>query len=249
MLSFLMIGQSNMAGRGEMGVLPPIVNPRVLTLRPEGWEKAREPVNPDREFSGESMQLPFADAVERATGQDIGLIPCAEGGTLLKEWMPGSWLWERAAAQAERAMQDSRLSGILWIQGENDGYSLENAQSYAQRFLQMLDALIHRLNVSQDIPVLVAELCPFLDEFNALVSPEKQVPYHREVARQLQSLPQLRGNIRSVSAQGLTGKPDRIHYDAPGLRELGKRFASVYLKEFDAPCAKDSVQGKDARKP
>lgn len=249
MLSFLMIGQSNMAGRGEMGLLPPIVNPRVMALGPEGWTIAREPVNPDRTFSGESMQLPFADAVEQATGRQIGLIPCAEGGTLLNEWMPGGWLWERAAARAERAMQDSRLSGILWIQGENDGYSMNNAQSYAPRFLQMLDALIQRLGAPQDIPVLVAELCPFLDEFNALVPPEKQVPYHGEITRQLQRLPQLRKNIRCVSAQGLTGKPDRLHYDAPALRALGKRFASVYLREFDVPGAEASGRKKGVDRP
>ena len=229
MLTFLMIGQSNMAGRGQMGLLPPIVNDRVRVLKDGQWMPAVEPVNHDRPFSGESMQLPFADIVQRRTGEAVGLLPCAEGGSLLRQWAPDGELFTRAVNAARQAAHYAPLSAILWIQGENDGYSLENASSYTDRFLAMLDALTARLGVSPDLPVIVAELCPFLDEYNRLAPPEQRVPYFREISAQLRKLPELRANIRCVHTDGLAGKPDGIHYDTPALRELGRRFAEIYL--------------------
>lgn len=229
MKTFLMIGQSNMAGRGELGVLPPILNDQVTVLRGEAWIPAEEPVNPDRVFSGESMQVSFADCVQRALGEPVGLIPCAEGGTLLYQWAPGSELFERAVHQAQIAAASHELCGILWIQGENDGYSEENAKAYEGKFLTMLDALVKAIPVREDIPVIVAQLCPFLDDYNRQVSPEKQVPYHRIISATLRDLPLKRLNIRCVDPQGLCGKPDGIHYDTPSLRELGRRFAQTYL--------------------
>ena len=232
MLRFLMIGQSNMAGRGTMGMLPAIVNDRVRVYWNGEWRPAAEPVNPDRSFSGESMQLPFADIVQRATGEDVGLIACAEGGTLLRQWAPGGGLFTRAVAAARATAGEGLLSAILWIQGENDGYSLENAGAYSGRFLAMLDALTAELELTEKVPVIIAELCPFLDEYNRQVPPEQRVPYWCTIAAQQRQLPLLRSNIRCVSSEGLEGKPDGIHYDTPALRELGRRFAEMYITEF-----------------
>ncbi|MBO7376537.1 MAG: hypothetical protein J6V01_05470, partial [Clostridia bacterium] len=46
--SFLMIGQSNMAGRGDIGTVEPILDPDLLMLRNCRWQPLSEPVNPDR---------------------------------------------------------------------------------------------------------------------------------------------------------------------------------------------------------
>lgn len=83
MRSFLMIGQSNMAGRGALGEMPPIMNARVRAFMIGTWTQAAEPINRDREAAYESLQLSFGDAVQRSLGGLVGLIPCAEGGTRL----------------------------------------------------------------------------------------------------------------------------------------------------------------------
>lgn len=48
MKSFLLIGQSNMAGRGEFGEVPEIINKKCYMLRNGKWVPMREPINPDR---------------------------------------------------------------------------------------------------------------------------------------------------------------------------------------------------------
>ncbi|MDP7463391.1 MAG: sialate O-acetylesterase, partial [SAR324 cluster bacterium] len=44
--------------------------------------------------------------LERSPQATIGLVPCAEGGSPLSQWMPGQDLSERALALAHRAMAD-----------------------------------------------------------------------------------------------------------------------------------------------
>ena len=53
--SVLMIGQSNMAGRGNIGDVEPIRNLHLLVLRNGRWQPFFVPVNPDRPFSGISL--------------------------------------------------------------------------------------------------------------------------------------------------------------------------------------------------
>ncbi|NMA47593.1 MAG: sialate O-acetylesterase [Lentisphaerae bacterium] len=58
--SFLMLGQSNMAGRGDLGAVPDIVHPDILMLREQGWVPMQEPINPDRPFAGVGLAASFA---------------------------------------------------------------------------------------------------------------------------------------------------------------------------------------------
>lgn len=85
--SFLMIGQSNIAGRGEFGEVEAIENDDCFMLRMGLWEKMSEPINPDAPIycedfhSGISLAASFADELQKQTKKKIGLIPCAFGGT------------------------------------------------------------------------------------------------------------------------------------------------------------------------
>ena len=58
--SFLMIGQSNMAGRGAFGDVPPIDNPSLKVLRNGRWQPFFTPVKPDH--------LHFTAAAQRRFG-------------------------------------------------------------------------------------------------------------------------------------------------------------------------------------
>ena len=65
--SILMIGQSNMAGRGDIGDVPKINNDSCFMLRNGRWQKMHEPINPDRPIfeskykSGIGLAASFAD--------------------------------------------------------------------------------------------------------------------------------------------------------------------------------------------
>ena len=167
--SFLLIGQSNMAGRGDVRDVEPIINDNILVLRMGRWQKFRTPVNfdrglfPDRATIGVSLSESFANDIQTKTGEMVGLIPCADGGTKLLEWMPGELLYDNAVFNAKMAMKHSVLSGILWHQGESDCIDENDVANYKQRFLQMIASLKRDLGVS-DIPVLIGELSPKIDK-------------------------------------------------------------------------------------
>src|SRR5687767_12953069 len=89
---FLMMGQSNMAGRGAVGEEDRTPQPRVLVFTAdERWEPAVEPITRDRKSGlGVGPGLAFGKAMaERDPAVTIGLIPCAVGGTPLSRWEKG----------------------------------------------------------------------------------------------------------------------------------------------------------------
>ena len=52
--SFLLIGQSNAAGRGFASEVEPIVNDKIKVLRNGRWWKAYTPYNPESNGGGKS---------------------------------------------------------------------------------------------------------------------------------------------------------------------------------------------------
>ena len=57
--SILIIGQSNMAGRGKACEVEPIVNDKLYVLRNGRWRAMYVPVNPDRVKSGINLVEPL----------------------------------------------------------------------------------------------------------------------------------------------------------------------------------------------
>ena len=114
MKSFLMIGQSNMAGRGDFGEVDEINNPLCKMLRNGRWQPMSEPINPDRGIftyfhSGVGLAASFADEYAKHFNEEIGLIPCADGGTSIKEWQPGELLYMNAVMQSTLAQKSCSL--------------------------------------------------------------------------------------------------------------------------------------------
>lgn len=226
--SFLMIGQSNMAGRGEFGEVPAIDNSLCYMLRMGRWQKMREPINPDRGIfegdfhSGLSLGASFADLAARYYDQKVGMIPCADGGTKMCQWMPGEILYDHALCMARLAMRTSKLSGILWHQGESDCRSDEDVALHRERFVTMIGQLRRDLGMPE-LPVVIGELSHHIGERwktegrHLLMNAQ----YH-EIA---ESLP----GCTVISAAGLAMKKDGIHFNSASLREFGKRYFEGYL--------------------
>ena len=106
--SFLMVGQSNMAGRGDIGEVPPIENGLCHVLRMGVWQPMSEPISADRGSHAEFLPgvcpaTGFADALALHKGEHIGLIPCAYGGSGIKKWQPGGVLFDHAVMMAHLA--------------------------------------------------------------------------------------------------------------------------------------------------
>jgi hypothetical protein len=231
MKSFLMLGQSNMAGRGDFGEVEEINNPLCKMLRNGKWIPMSEPINPDRQIfgyfhSGVGLVASFADEYAKYFNEAIGLIPCADGGTCISQWQPGELLFDNAVAQAKLAQRTSEIVGILWHQGENDSHRIEDVELYAERFKNVIDAIKKELNLSKDVPVIIGELGEFVGGYN-----NGKCKYFNSINNILSKLSEEYGVF--VSAKGLTCKNDGIHFNSKSYREFGKRYFNAYLQTVE----------------
>lgn len=196
--SFLLVGQSNMAGRGDLTPENTITAPDCFMLRMGRWQPMSEPINVDRAVaegavprSGANLAASFAAQLQKETGAKIGLIPCADGGTRISQWQPGEVLFDHAVFQAKLAMRTSALTAILWHQG--------------------------------DLPIVVGELGYPENGFHGTPAELLKEFNHRlpELAAQLPK-------CAVVSAADLTARPDGLHFTTESLRTLGLRYLEAY---------------------
>lgn len=223
--SFLLIGQSNMAGRGEIADAIPVNTDHIKVLRNGRWLRMFRPINPDRSFSGVSLAESFAERYAETYGVDVGLIPCADGGTRLDQWQPGSLLFDHAVYQAKLASRTSTIAGILWHQGESDCPDGLH-QTYAQRFTVIANALREELGL-EDVPLLVGGLGDYLADY-ANAKGEYVCANYLLVNDQLQGLAATLPRCGFVSAEGLTSKSDHLHFNAQSLYQFGLRYFEVF---------------------
>ena len=216
---YLLIGQSNMAGRGIVDPQDREGNPRILRLNKEReWEIAKEPLHFDTPNAGVGPGLAFArEMLSDSDDIVIGLIPCAAGGSGIEHWRPGIF-WEQtqtfpyddALSRTKSALKDGTLAGILWHQGESE-VLWGKVASYKTN-LETLVAALRREFKTPSVPFLAGELSEFEvgnDEFNkVLYEVEKDILY-----------------FAVVSSKGLTAMPDGVHFDARSQREFGRRYA------------------------
>ena len=229
--SFLMIGQSNMAGRGDFGEVEPISNPMCYMLRMGRWQRMSEPINPDRaifetEFhSGTGLAASFADRFAKHFNKKIGLIPCADGGTSISQWQPGEILFDHAVSMTKLAMRSSSLGGILWHQGESDCRD-ERFPLYKERLVRTIEGLRKELD-AENLPFIFGELSENISSnWNVGDYPRRMNELFREIQ-------ELIPNCRLVSSKDLALKPDGIHFNSLALREFGNRYFDAYLELRD----------------
>ena len=231
---FLLAGQSNMAGRGDVEAEDKVPHARVLMLAKDGtWQPAVDPVHFDKTSAGVGPGRSFAIALaERDTNITIGLIPTACGGSPISTWEPGAYFndtkshpYDDAIQRAKLAMKDGTLTGILWHQGESD-LSAPLAPIYKAKLVALIARFRKDLD-APDVPFIIGQLgqfptSPWTEYTRAVndahIAAAKEVPH-----------------CAFVSSDGLTCKSDNIHFDAKSQREFGKRYAETYLKLLAAP--------------
>ncbi len=227
MHSILIIGQSNMGGRGFANEVEPIHNDKLFVLRNGRWRAMYVPVNPDRVTSGINLSESFADLYANEHNVDVGIIPCADGGTNIDQWAVGSLLFDHACYMAELASRTSTIAAVLWHQGESD-CSKERYPLYEEKLTIILNAFRDKLKL-HDVPFLVGglgdylEFCERSDKFKNYVHINDAL---KKVARKIPM-------TGFVSAEGLGSNPDKLHFSASALREFGVRYYNEFLKLED----------------
>ena len=224
--SFLMIGQSNMAGRGDISDVDAIKNPLCYMLRMGRWQPMSEPINPDRSIftskfrSGISLAASFADEFTKAYSLPVGLIPCADGGTKISEWMPGELLFDHAVMMARLAMRTSTLCGIICHHGESDCTD-SDLPEYKNKFLIFAKELRRELG-AENLPLIIGEISEDISpKWKLGDNPPKMNTILAELASEIPF-------CSLVSSHGLTLKNDGVHFDSASCRELGKRYFKKY---------------------
>ena len=224
---FLLVGQSNMAGRGTVEQQDKTPHPRVLMLDKSGaWVPAIDPMHFDKAAAGVGIGKTFATLYAEANpGITVGLIPCAVGGSPIDAWKPGEFYkptsslpWDDAMRRAHLAQKSGAIVGILWHQGESDS-NAKLAPGHEAKLHDLIARMRKAIEVP-DAPFVVGQMGKFAE-----------VPWDDakvQVDRVHQELPKKVKRTAYVSAEGLKHRGDKVHFDSPSLREFGKRYFTAF---------------------
>ncbi len=236
----LLMGQSNMKGRGKLPKNQEI-HPRIINMNMSNdvWYPAVHPLHtngvPDlidgSSNAGVGPGLDFAKVlVEWDTTSCVALIPCAKGGSWIDLWMPGAKLYTETVRRARKAIADFSTQDVevnvkaaLWLQGESDA-----KEGRHQVYEQKLNAVVENLRADLELPKLpfiTATIGTFMEAI------AHKYPFYPEVNSVLLNASNKIEHYSCVDVRDLKGcLTDSIHYNTDSQKEIGKRMAKVYLE-------------------
>lgn len=221
---YLFIGQSNMAGRGEMTAKDSIPSRSIFILNPEGVpEPGCAPYNKYStirktiKMQGYNICPEFGRIVHRRTHRPLLFVVNAKGGSHIASWVPGSedGFLEAAIARTRQAMKYGTLKGILWHQGEGDSAE-DKAKIYMGKLETMVSALRDSLGVGTEVPFIVGETNHAFSNHGTINPVLNEVPQHVPASA-------------CATAEKCGVKSDNVHFDRAGLKKLARRYAKKYL--------------------
>lgn len=228
--AFLMAGQSNMAGRGDVEPSDTIPNPRILTINQnDEVVVAKEPLHyyePTR--TGLDCGLSFARTLLKSVPDSVSilLVPAAVGGSSIQHWMKDS-VWRdvhlllNSKHKASLASKVAVFKGILWHQGEANSNTPLDIERHAGR-LGTVAILLRDLTYDKNLPFLVGELGTFSDNKKGF----------KELNQQLRSFVKTDKNSAIIITDDLPHKGDNLHFNSEAQRKMGERFAQTYVAKF-----------------
>ncbi len=232
---YLLMGQSNMAGRGKVEAIDTLTHPRVLMLdKAENWVLAKDPMHFDKPVAGTGLGLTFGKVMANENPNiRIGLIPTAVGGSSINYWFADSlfqqtntYPYDDMIRRAKKAMETGTLKGIIWHQGESDSNSELEVTGYPEKFQAMETGLKSDLGI-ESVPIVVGEIGYFF--YPKASHAEKMNGMIRQIAESEDC-------IGLVSAEGLNHKGDSTHFDSNSYHVLGMRYAEKML-ELQSDCS------------
>lgn len=212
-----------MGGRGYLKDVKPIVDEKISMLVNGRWQMMTEPINFDRPTSGAGLAASFAGAWRlQYKDEQIGLIPCADGGSSLDDWAAGGSLFDHAVFQAKLALRTSQIDGILWHQGENDSMA-GRSTVYLDKLNVIVTALRKALDIP-DVPFIAGGLGDFLSAGRYGQYFTEGDAVNAALLRYTETVP----NAYFVTAEGLSANADGLHFDAVSLRKFGIRYFEAF---------------------
>jgi hypothetical protein len=235
---FILAGQSNMSGAGELPKNAEEENYRIYVFGNDyAWKLAAEPIDDptdqvDRvsrdKKAGYSPALSFARSLlEQRPDIVIGLIPCAKGASSIDEWrrsLNDNTLYGSCLKRIRAASVMGDVAGILFLQGETDAAAPEAypdkvllPNQWGKEFIELVDTWRTDLDLP-DLPVIYAQIGADLD-------PEEFINW--EIVKEQQLGVQV--PISAMIKTDDLAMPNHPHFTTKGYIEIGKRFAEAYL--------------------
>lgn len=250
---FLCIGQSNMEGNARIeqqdleGVDPRFkmmaaVNDKGRGRKIGRWYTAVPPLC--RPNTGLTPADYFGRTMVKYLPEDqkVGIIHVAVAGCKIQCFIPDSlqsyvaseadWLkaiikeydndpYNHLIKLAKKAQKDGVISGILLHQGESN----TGDEAWLGMVKNVYDNILKDLNLNaEDVPLLAGEVVNG-DRGGTCAA-------HNEI---INRLPEVIPTAHVISSSGCTENFDRLHFNAAGYRELGRRYAQEMLKIMNVP--------------
>lgn len=221
---FLLIGQSNMAGRADIEIQDTATLNSVFVLNTEGgFESAKNPLNAYSNIrKGISEQAlgpgyTFGRTLQSYFQDSVYLIINARGGAEISQFLKGNntGYYQSTLDRINQALSSDtllELEAIIWHQGESDR---DKSDSYLSKFRQLVKDYRTDLNLP-DLPFIVGDLGHWNHEYTDI----------RQIIHQL---PDSVANTYLVSTHALKNF-DTHHFNSLAQRRLGRRYALKYLQ-------------------
>lgn len=253
----LLMGQSNMVGRGLKEYVEPVSDNRISVFKGNKWTELDEPIfrdvyNPETgkkvtAFSGNNsndtnLSTSFAKAFVETFDCELGLVPVARGGSSIQKWQKGfngsgdEDLYENAVAIAKEAQKSGEICAILWHQG----CSNRSGDGYVDMFKSLMDNLIADLGLDRNQIVIIT------GEIGRWGTNTVNQRFHEIDAENYYE------RYGVASSEGLTNverNGSSSHFDSPSLRVFGYRYFEQFYEELtDRDCTYEYSQNpKDYR--
>ena len=225
---YLVVGQSNAAGRGALPTNPQAM-PGVKVLNDNGTFidalpdlNAYSTIRKTNLTQGFNLAYTFGGDMHQSTGKEIRLVVNARGGTSIVNWFPGvvddipnTSYFDEAISRVQQALTnypDSELKGILWHQGESN----RNRTNYMNDLSDLIGNFRSELG---DVPFIAGQLS-YERSDNATFNTN------------LTTISSFADMTSWVSAEGL-GTSDLTHFTADAIQTLGTRYASEMIQFID----------------
>jgi lysophospholipase L1-like esterase len=208
----ILVGQSNMEGRGDPGQLPKDIpaEPGQVWHYNDGWKPAVS------SLSGQSVgpALPLADHLLRISPErHVGILTCTNGGTEIGLWMPGGELFEACVERIRAVRSRVKIMAVAYYQGESDAVSAEAVAAWPDQFERLKAALLAETGPVQFILVVLGNLArethPFL--------------HWAEMQAAQRSIK----NVQHIEASDFPLGPDGLHLGTAGQVALGRALAEA----------------------
>ncbi|GMN11308.1 hypothetical protein MTsPCn9_10850 [Croceitalea sp. MTPC9] len=224
---YLLLGQSNMAGRAAIRVVDTTELDKVFLVNDKlELEPAKNPLNrystirkDDSELQRLGPGYSFGKELAKSINDTIVLFVNARGGTEIDRFSKGSeyGLYEATMNRLKMSLKKNpylNLKGVLWQQGESDR---NKSEVYLKKLKRFITTMRNDLK-DPDLPFFIGEMGKWNKDYDM-------------VRKELLTVESNIENVHLITSKDLTNF-DEHHFDSKSQEELGLRYANSVYKNL-----------------